>query len=70
MLAQNLYPGLQLLPVEEPKLDESKLKAQPIPITWPSLKVENIPIVWPETQIKAVESKPAESSATGPTSPK
>jgi len=70
MLAQNLYPGLQLLPVDESKLDESKLKAQPIPIAWPNLKVENIPIVWPQTQIKPVEIKPAEGSATGSTSPK
>ncbi len=50
-LAQNLYPGLQLLPIEE-----SKAKAEPIQITWPNLKVEQIPIVWPKLEIKAMES--------------
>jgi len=55
-MAQNLYPGLQLLPV-----DESKAKAQQIPITWPNLKIEQIPIVWPKG-----ESNPVQSGATGP----
>lgn len=34
LLAQNLYPGLQLLPI-----DESKPKGQPIPTTWPNQKI-------------------------------
>ncbi len=51
LVAQNLYPGLHLLPIEE-----AKAKAQPIPITWPDLKVEQIPIVWPKLEIKPVES--------------
>jgi hypothetical protein len=38
LLAQNLYPGLVLLPI-----DMSKLKGQPIPIAWQDLKVQRIP---------------------------
>ncbi len=52
-LAQNLYPGLQLLPI-----DESKAKGQPIPITWPNLKIEQIPIVWPKLEFNPVQSSP------------
>lgn len=58
-IAQNLYPGLVLLPI-----DESKAKLQQIPITWRNLNVQNIPIVWPRLEIKQVENgaakKPAE----------
>lgn len=60
LLAQNLYPGLQLLPI-----DESKAKGQPIPITWPNLKIEQIPIVWPK-----LEFNPVQSSANGPAAEK
>lgn len=49
LVAQNLYPGLRLLPIEE-----SKAKAEPIPITWPNLKVQQIPIAWPKCAIKPV----------------
>jgi hypothetical protein len=38
-IAQNLYPGLQLLPIED-----EKTGVQPIPTAWPELKVEPIPI--------------------------
>jgi hypothetical protein len=55
-LAQNLYPGLSMLPIQE-----SQAKGQPIPTTWPNLKVHNIPVVWPKFEIK-----PVESSATRP----
>jgi hypothetical protein len=51
LLAQNHYPGLQLLPI-----DESKAKGQPIPITWPNLKIEQIPIVWPKLEFNPVQS--------------
>jgi hypothetical protein len=34
MVAQNLYPGLQLLPI-----DWSKAKGEPIPTTWPNMKI-------------------------------
>lgn len=54
-IAQNLYPGLQMLPIEE-----SKIKSQPLSTTWPSLKVQQIPITWPKCEIK-----PVESGATG-----
>jgi len=57
-VAQNLYPGLLLLPI-----DELKLKAEPIPAAWPKLKVEQIPIVWPKCAIKPVESGVAGQTA-------
>jgi hypothetical protein len=50
-LAQNLYPGLELLPI-----DISKAKLQPIPIIWPDLKVEPIPIHAPKVEVKTLES--------------
>jgi hypothetical protein len=57
-IAQNLYPGLLLMPVAE-----SKLKAEPIPTTWPNLKVQQIPIVWPKLEIKQVESEATSTAA-------
>jgi hypothetical protein len=42
MVAQNVYPGLQLLPIEI-----SSAKGQPSPIVWPNLKLQSIPIVSP-----------------------
>lgn len=51
LVAQNLYPGLVLLPVEE-----SKAKGGPIPTTWPNAKIEAIPIVWPKAEILQIES--------------
>jgi hypothetical protein len=51
LVAQDLYPGLQLLPIEE-----SKAKGEPIPITWPNARIEPIPIVWPKAELLQVES--------------
>jgi hypothetical protein len=48
-VAQNLYPGLQLLPIE-------KAKGGPIPNRWPDLKVQQIPIVWPKFEMKPAEN--------------
>jgi hypothetical protein len=48
-VAQNLYPGLQLLPIE-------KAKGGPIPNGWPDLKVQQIPIVWPKFGMKPAEN--------------
>ena len=49
LIAQNLYPGLQLLPIDQPKA-----KLEPIPTTWPNLKVEPIPIYFPTAQITLI----------------
>jgi hypothetical protein len=51
LVAQNLYPGLQLLPI-----DGAKAKLEPIPILWPKMKVENIPTAWPDCKMVLVES--------------
>jgi hypothetical protein len=51
LVAQNLYPGLQLLPI-----DGLKAKAEPIPITWPKMKIENIPTPWPDFKLALVET--------------
>ncbi|MGA2216774.1 MAG: hypothetical protein ABSG51_01720 [Terracidiphilus sp.] len=53
-IAQNLYPGLELLPVDWSKfpINWSKFKEEPIPTAFPNMKVEPIPITWP--QYKAV----------------
>jgi hypothetical protein len=48
-VAQNLYPGLELLPIEQ-----SKAKGEPIPTTWPNAKIEAIPIVWPKAELLPV----------------
>jgi hypothetical protein len=53
-IAQNLYPGLTLMPI-----DQWKGNGQQIPITWPNLKVQNIPTSWPKFEIKSVQSSPA-----------
>jgi hypothetical protein len=50
-VAQNLYPGLQLLPIEQ-----AKAKGGPIPTAWPNLAVKPIPIVWPKFEIELAES--------------
>jgi hypothetical protein len=58
-VAQNQYPGLMLLPIQE-----SKAIGLPIPTTWPNMKVENIPTHWQQNVIK-----PAMSSLSGSASP-
>lgn len=50
LLAQNLYPGLQLLPIEE-----CTKVLTPIPTTWPNLKLEQIPTVWPKPELLPVD---------------
>jgi hypothetical protein len=52
-VAQNLYPGLTLLPIQE-----SKAKTQPIPIAWPDAPIKNIPIIWPKATVTPVENSP------------
>ena len=59
LVAQNLYPGLRLLPI-----GESKVKAQAIPTVWPSLKIEQIPTVWPQCVVLPLESG-AQGKAAG-----
>ncbi|MGO9338515.1 MAG: hypothetical protein ACLPY1_13525 [Terracidiphilus sp.] len=58
LVAQNLYPGLQLLPIDGPKA-----KVQPIPITWPKMKMENIPTTCPDCKMVLVESGTAAQAA-------
>ncbi len=58
LVAQNLYPGLQLLPI-----DGARAKVEPIPITWPKMKVENIPTTCPDCKMVLVESGTAIPSA-------
>jgi hypothetical protein len=50
-IAQNLYPGLQLLPIEQ-----AKTGLQAIPATWPELKIEQIPTAYPKYRITLVDS--------------
>jgi len=49
LVAQNLYPGLEFLPI-----DQSKGKLQPIPITWPGFKMEPIPTDVSKTEMNLV----------------
>jgi len=57
-IAQNLYPGLTMLPI-----NEWKGNAHQIPIEWPNLKVQNIPTAWPKVEIKSVETGAATNPA-------
>jgi hypothetical protein len=57
-IAQNLYPGLRLLPIEE-----TQAKLETLPTEWPNLELQNIPIKWPKFAIQLVNggsAKPAE----------
>jgi hypothetical protein len=56
-IAQSLYPGLTLLPI-----DEWKGKAQQIPIAWPNAQIKNISIVWQKTTIVPAQTTPAENA--------
>lgn len=53
-LAHNLYPDLELLPVETARLE-------PIPITWKDFKMEPIPITWPKMKPVPVGSQSMKS---------
>jgi len=48
-LAGNLYPGLQLLPIETARLE-------PNPIDWPKFTLESIPIQWPDEKVTPIQS--------------
>ncbi len=56
-VAQNLYPGLRLVPLRAGRLE-------PIPTPWPKLKIENIPTQWPE--MKIVEIAKTAEAVKGP----
>jgi hypothetical protein len=49
-MAQNLYPYLRLLPIDEPNG-----KLAPIPTEWPNLILQNIPINWPKYEVRLVK---------------
>jgi hypothetical protein len=57
-LAGNLYPGLQLLPLNLSSTETARL--EPIPIYFPKFKVEPIPTTWPSA--KAIPVQTATSS--------
>jgi hypothetical protein len=57
LVAQNLYPGLQLLPVDGPKA-----RVEPIPITWPKMKMENLPTTCPDCKMVLVGSGTAQAA--------
>lgn len=52
LIAQNLYPGLQFLPI-----GETKGKLEPIPTTWPNFKMEQIPIDVSKVQITYIGNR-------------
>jgi hypothetical protein len=56
-IAQNLYPGLTLLPIQD-----SKAKTQSIPIAWPNAQIKNIPIVWQKTTIIPAQTMPVQNA--------
>lgn len=57
-IAQNRYPGLELLPIDWSNfpLDWSRFKEEPIPTTFPNAKVEPIPITWPQYKVVYAQS--------------
>ncbi len=57
LVAQNIYPGLRLLPIGS----ASALK--PIPADWPRLKIESIPITWSNSTLLPVDSGSAAGKA-------
>jgi hypothetical protein len=62
LVAQNLYPGLQYLPIEA---EGCGPKGGPLSTTWRELKVEPISIAWPKFKME-----PTANSATSLSSPK
>ncbi|MGO9438000.1 MAG: hypothetical protein ACLPH3_06515 [Terracidiphilus sp.] len=50
-IAQNLYPGLTLQPIDEPQCAPN---AGPRSTTWPELKIEKIPTVWPKFKLEPI----------------
>jgi hypothetical protein len=61
MVAQNEYPGLQLLPIEI-----ASAKGKPIPIVWPNLKLQSIPITWPKLKSLPVLNRAPLTSSDSP----
>lgn len=49
-VAQNLYPGLELMPI-----GQSKVKVEPIPTTWPGMKMEPIPRTLPAYTVVPIQ---------------
>jgi hypothetical protein len=56
-VAQNLYPGLLLMPI-----DGSKTKIEPIPTVFPTMKMEKIPTTWTEFKVSPIQSGSAVKS--------
>jgi len=52
LIAQNLYPGLQFLPIQK-----CKGMGEPIPTIWPNGKVRQIPTVWPNFKMLPAQRK-------------
>jgi hypothetical protein len=57
LVAQNLYPGLRLLPI-----GDGKPGAPPQGSAWPELRIEKISIVWPELKREPVSGGVAVSA--------
>jgi hypothetical protein len=51
LVAQNLYPGLTLQPIEAQPYAPG---VKPLSTTWPELKIENIPTVWPKFKLEPI----------------
>jgi hypothetical protein len=59
-VAQNLYPGLELMPIHQ--FDQSKAKVARIPTTFPNMKIDKIPTTWPQYTVLLVQSGKADSA--------
>jgi len=57
-MAQNLYPGLEFLPI-----DGTKTGLQSIPITWPEFKIEQIPTAFPKCRITPADAGTSAATA-------
>lgn len=53
LMAQNLYPGLQLMPICRPNTG-----LHSISIVWPNLKAQPTPTTWPKGNILPIETGP------------
>jgi hypothetical protein len=53
LVAQNLYPGLRLLPIG------AAATLKQIPTDWPSYKLESIPVAWPKTPLLPIDNNGA-----------
>jgi hypothetical protein len=54
LIAQNLYPGLRLLPIED-----SRAALQASPAQWPNLKMQQVPTLWPKCKLLPVKGDSA-----------